>query len=260
MSRTVCPGRAFFGSILISRRSTSAVLSSCTDSFWMLSVFVPSKIASMALQLLSVKVYALDYPLAIDDDAAEALHVEGADRVVETISDHVRPIQLVALENLLGLRLVLLGLEVSIGFKKNHGQFVRAKALLHRLDQRESFNAVVTIDAPDVENERLASQAFAADLLAVGRFEREGRTTATDDRAALPDFDAFSTTRLPSSAISATSNILSPRRSGMLADQPSAIVSWPSPFWSTEMNVLLFIKTSSPKPVFFVEYDLALGR
>jgi hypothetical protein len=48
-------------------------------------------------------------------------------------------------------------------------------------DQREFFDAAVSGNAPDVEDERLPGQAVAADLLAVGRLERERRAGVTDE-------------------------------------------------------------------------------
>src|SRR5689334_6891572 len=93
------------------------------------------------------------------------------------------PIQFKPRHDLLGLRQVLLRfLEVlRVNVDESHGQFVRAEALLHPLDQRESLDAEVSGDAPDVKEERLAAQALAAHLLAVGRLEGERRAAAADN-------------------------------------------------------------------------------
>jgi hypothetical protein len=125
-------------------------------------------------QILPMEVYSSNDPLGIDYHVPVSRQVEDADRIIEAFqSDRVRPIQLVPLEDLLGLRQVLFWfLKVTrINVNENHCQLVHTQALLHPLNQRESFDAGVSGDAPNVEEERFPGQALPAEFSAVGRFE-----------------------------------------------------------------------------------------
>jgi hypothetical protein len=102
---------------------------------------------------------APDDPTGIDDDISIAGDIEDADRVSPSIlGNRVGPVELVPLKDLLRLRQVILRvLEVGrINVDESHGQLVGPNAVLHPLNQRETFDAGVSGEAPDVENERLA--------------------------------------------------------------------------------------------------------
>jgi hypothetical protein len=76
-------------------------------------------------------------------------------------------------QDFLRLRDVIIRLRVigAIHIDKNDRQFVRPDALLNPLDQRESLDAGVSGDAPDIEEERLATQGVEADLFSLRRLE-----------------------------------------------------------------------------------------
>ena len=125
--------------------------------------------------------------VAINYDIPVTGQIESADRIIEAfLGDCVRPINLVPIQDILSFRQVrLLFVEVPwINVDENHGQLVGAVALLHPLYQRESFDADVSGDAPDVEDERPLGQALAAGDFAVGCFERKRRAGPADNHPA----------------------------------------------------------------------------
>ena len=141
---------------------------------WFVSFLAFDGLFDKTFQFLTVEVYSSNDPLRIDYHVPVPGQVEDADRVIEAFqSDGVWPIKLVPLEDLLGLRQVLFWILIvtRINVNENHCQLVHTQALLHPLNQRESLDADVSGDAPNVKKERFPGQALSAEFFAVGRFE-----------------------------------------------------------------------------------------
>ena len=125
------------------------------------------------LQFWSVEIDAADDSFGIDDDGFRSSPDKLNTRTVSLEKNRGRSHSanpVCALQDLLRLRKVLFGLlEIAgVNVDQNHCQPIRSESLLGPLDQREAFDADVSGETPDVENERLAGQRLETDFVAVG--------------------------------------------------------------------------------------------